>query len=298
MNKILLGDKGKQANELISSYLRENNLFSLSRLGLAEVRWVDWYIKGGLNYTCDGFLFAGRDYAPTLGEKLKFNGVYGNTSDFFMQEYIKGISCADLQVFWFDYNGSKLVYDEQLNIFKNFSPDSVKIDCETLCSYIHTDFWTKELKGKKVLVIYPFVETIKSQYAKKDLIWTGEHAGKLPDFELITYKPYWTLGNVMPHNSWKETFEAMRDDISKLDFDVAILGCSHYGLPLVSHIKNNMGKSAIYMGGELQILFGIKGERWDNWEKVNKYYNEHWVRPFDEKPNGYVALATDGGCYW
>ena len=294
----LVGDRGIMANDVISKMLKENKVFSLSRIGLAEVRWIDWFIKGGMQYTCDGFLFSGNLYAPTLREKLLNNGVYGGTEEYFMKEYIKGISTADLQVLWYHYNGDKLVYDEQINIFKNYSNDSIKIDCEVLCSYVHTNFWTKELKDKKVLIVYPFVETIKSQYLKKDLIWTGEHAGKLPDFELITYKPYWSVGDTMPHSSWQETFEKMRDDISELDFDIAILGCSTYGLPLVSHIKNNMNKSAIYMGGELQILFGIKGERWDGWEKVNKYYNEHWTRPFDEKPNGYRGLATDNGCYW
>jgi hypothetical protein len=294
----LVGDRGAAANDVLSSMLKDNKVFSLSRIGLAEVRWVDWYIKGGMQYTCDGFLFSGNLYAPTLREKLVNNGVYGGTEEYFMREYIKGISSADLQVLWNHYNGDKLVYDEQINIFNNFSKDSTKIDCEVLCPYVHTNFWTKELKGKKVLIIYPFVETIKSQYLKKDLIWTGEHAGKLPDFELITYKPYWSVGSDKPHSSWQETFEKMRDDISKLDFDVAILGCSHYGLPLVAHIKNNMNKSAIYMGGELQILFGIKGERWDGWEKVNKFYNEHWTRSIDEKPDGFRGLATDNGCYW
>lgn len=292
----LLGDNGREANNIISTMLREEKLFSLSRLGLAEVRWVDWYIRGGMGYNCDGYLYCGQTYTPTLRDRIATNGVYGGTEDYFMKEYIKGVACADLQVFWFNYNGDKLVYDEQVNIFKTLSNNSIKIDCESLCSYNHTNFWSKELKGKKVLVVYPFVETIKSQYLKRDLIWTDEHAGKLPEFELITYKPYWTIGDKMPHSSWQETFEAMRDDISKLDFDVALLGCSHYGLPLVSHIKNEMKKSAIYMGGELQILFGIKGSRWDNWERVTKYYNEHWTRSIDETPSGHSLM--DEGCYW
>ena len=295
----LIGDRGTNANKIISTLLKNNKVFSLSRLGLAEVRWVDWYLRGGMNFNCDGYLYSRNIYTPTLRDRLKLNGVYGGTEDYFMNEYIKGISCADMQVFWFDYNGDRLVHDEQVNIFNNFSKNSAKIDCETLCPYVHTDFWTKELKGKKVLIVYQFEETIKSQYLKKDLIWTGEHSGKLPDFDLITYKPYWSVGDTMPHSSWQETFESMRDDISKLDFDIAILGCSHYGLPLVAHIKNNMNKSAIYLGGELQILFGIKGERWDGWERVNKHYNEHWTRSIDEKPNGYNGpVATDDGCYW
>jgi hypothetical protein len=50
------------------------------------------------------------------------------------------------------------------------------------------------------------------------------------------------------------------------------------------------------MGGELQILFGIKGARWDQWERVTTHYNEHWTRTIDEIPNGHTIM--DGGCYW
>jgi hypothetical protein len=131
------------------------------------------------------------------------------------------------------------------------------------------------------------------QYEKRNLIWAD---GKLPDFELITYKPVWTLGGNRPHSSWKESLDFMKSEIAELDFDIALLGCSHYGIPLVSFIKDSLNKSAIYVGGELQILFGIKGSRWDNWERVNKYYNEHWTRSIDEIPTGHNLM--DGGCYW
>ncbi len=295
----LIGDKGVAANELISKKILSNEVFALSRMGLAEVRWVDWFIRGGLEFNCDGSLFSRHIFTPTLRDRLKLNGVYGGTEDYFMTEYIKGIKAGDLQVFWFDYDGKKLVFDEQVNIMNNYSIDSVKIDCESLCPYMHTNFWSKSLNGKKVLIVYPFVDTIEQQYVRKNKIWTDEHSGKLPDFELITYKPFWSIGGKMPHSSWKETFEKMRDDISKIDFDIAILGCSHYGLPLVAHIKEHMKKTAIYMGGELQILFGIKGQRWDNWERVNKHYNDHWTRSIDEKPDSYNApIGTDDGCYW
>ena len=291
-----LGDRGFKANQLIKKYLEDSKPFTLSRMGLGEIRWVDWFIRGGLDFNCDGYLYSGNIYTPTLRHRLEYGGVYGNCASSFFIEYIKGISVADLQVFWFNYDGTPLVYNEQVNIFNNFSTNSIKIDCEVLAPYQHASFWTECLKGKKVLVIYPFVNTIKSQYEKKDLIWTGDHSGKLPDFELKTYKPVWTLNGNKPHNSWKESLDHMKSEISQIDFDVALLGCSHYGLPLTAFIKENLKKSAIYMGGELQILFGIKGSRWDNWERVNKFYNEHWTRSIDEIPNGHEIM--DGGCYW
>lgn len=291
-----IGDRGSKANSLIREYIENDKIFSLSRIGLAEVRWVDWYLRGGLDSNCDGHMWNGNIFTPTLRHRMDPNGIYGDCGEEFFSEYNNGISTADLQVFWFNYDGQPLVYDEQVNIFNNLSPNSIKVDCEVLAPYRHTEFWTKSLKGKKVLVVYPFVETIKMQYEKRNLIWTGEHEGKLPDFELITYKPVWTLAGCRPHSSWKESLDFMKDEISKLDFDFAILGCSHYGIPLVSFIKENLKKSAIYMGGELQILFGIKGARWDQWERVTNHYNEHWTRTIDEIPNGHTIM--DGGCYW
>ena len=49
-------------------------------------------------------------------------------------------------------------------------------------------------------------------------------------------------------------------------------------------------------GGATQLLFGIKGFRWDSvLEKT--FYNEHWIRPdSSERPKG--AEKVEGACYW
>ena len=70
----------------------------------------------------------------------------------------------------------------------------------------------------------------------------------------------------------------MKDEISNKKFDIALIGCGAYGLPLAGHVKR-LGKIGIHMGGCLQLLFGIKGKRWDNNPSVNKFYNDNWVRP-------------------
>ena len=51
--------------------------------------------------------------------------------------------------------------------------------------------WTRALKGKKVLVVHPFSETIKDQYEKKIKIWDSKEI--LPEFELITFKAVQTM---------------------------------------------------------------------------------------------------------
>ena len=106
-----------------------------------------------------------------------------------------------------------------------------------------------------------------------------------------------SIGNLKPHLSWKESLSVMKSDIEALDFDIALLGCGTYGLPLVDFIRNKLNKSAIYIGGSLQILFGIKGKRWDSHDEISDFYNENWIRPsIEETPKNYKVL--EGGCYW
>jgi hypothetical protein len=89
----------------------------------------------------------------------------------------------------------------------------------------------------------------------------------------------------------------MCNDISKIDFDVALLAAGGYGMPLCGFIKQQLNKGAIYVGGCLQLFFGIKGRRWDTNPEVTKYYNEFWVRASEEETPR-VSNQIEGGCYW
>jgi glycine/D-amino acid oxidase-like deaminating enzyme len=81
-----------------------------------------------------------------------------------------------------------------------------------------------------------------------------------------------------------------------VDYDVCIIGAGSYGLPLAAHAKRR-GKIAVHMGGATQILFGIKGRRWDGHAEISQLYNDAWVRPkTTEVPR--AACDVEGGCYW
>jgi hypothetical protein len=88
----------------------------------------------------------------------------------------------------------------------------------------------------------------------------------------------------------------MCEEIAGRSFDIAIIGGGAYGLPLSSFVKK-LGKKAIHIGGATQILFGIKGARWDNHQIISNFYNEHWTRPLSsETPQNYQLI--ENGCYW
>ena len=123
--------------------------------------------------------------------------------------------------------------------------------------------WTAALAGKKVLVIHPFEHTIQEQYKKREQIFPDSEI--LPKFELKTLKAVQTLCGEKDDRfmTWFDALDYMYERAIDIDFDVAIIGCGAYGMPLASKLKN-AGKQAIHLGGATQLLFGIKGYRWEN----------------------------------
>ena len=151
--------------------------------------------------------------------------------------------------------------------------------------------WTRALTNKKVLVIHPFSDTIKQQYNKRKLLFANREI--LPQFELQTIKAVQSLGGNNQFNNWFEALNWMKKEMDKIDYEVCLLGCGAYGFPLAAHAKRK-GKKAIHLGGALQLLFGIKGKRWENpnygivsLKKKGAYLdlmNEYWCYPSMKKP--------------
>ena len=65
---------------------------------------------------------------------------------------------------------------------------------------------------------------------------------------------------------------------------------------LAAHARDT-GHAAIQMSGATQLLFGIKGKRWDDHPVISKLYNPAWVRP-DETEGISNKEKVEGGSYW
>ena len=127
--------------------------------------------------------------------------------------------------------------------------------------YYHKNPWSEALRGKKVLVIHPFAESIQQQYTKHTQLFKDPRV--LPDFELITLKAVQSsVGTQTKFQTWFEALDWMCEQIDRIDFDIALIGAGAYGLPLAAHIKR-IGHKSVHLGGATQILFGIRGKRWD-----------------------------------
>lgn len=173
--------------------------------------------------------------------------------------------------------------------------------------YWSSNPWSRVLADKKVLVVHPFAELILEQYhTKRELLFEDKNV--LPKFKSLTVvKAIQSLGGVdNGFQDWFEALDHMKHEISKVDYDICLLGCGAYGFPLAAHIKRQ-GKQAVHLGGSLQLLFGIRGKRWESEDYtkrvrhvIKKSYpdlmNEHWVRPDVYKNK--KSESVEGGCYW
>lgn len=220
----------------------------------------------------------------------RYSGVFPNTVEQFLdfrEKYLSALEKVDLLGLIRNPAERKLVEAHAIR--------ATTCELGALEPYLHPFPWTKYLAGMSVLVVHPFAESIKSQYAQRERLFANPDV--LPDFQLKVLRAPQTLaGNSDGYDSWTDAFEKMCTAISGLDFDVGILGCGAYGLPLGGYIKS-MGKPAIHLGGATQLLFGISGKRWADKPVFQAIMTEAWRFPLEsEKPRNLEKVEE--GCYW
>lgn len=140
--------------------------------------------------------------------------------------------------------------------------------------------WSHHLLGKRILIISPFVESFMIQLKNNFEIFSGKRVF-LDGQDFVFYKGYNTSAGNHLHSSWIETFNIMKKDIQKLEFDIALVSCGGYGLLLCDFIKRELSKGAIYVGGGLQLQFGVIGNRWINNSMFQQ--GQKWIRPSREE---------------
>lgn len=184
--------------------------------------------------------------------------------------------------------------DFEADLIGSYNKDVTTVPLRSIEPYYFDDPWSKVLKGKKVLIIHPFAETIRKQYKKREVLFKKD---VLPEFDLKTIKAVQSAAyEKCEFPTWFDAYNWMCSEIDKEDFDVAIIGAGAYGLPLASYVKK-IGKQSVHMGGATQILFGIKGKRWEKHEFISGLFNEHWVYPLKEEVPKRAEIV-EGGCYW
>jgi hypothetical protein len=292
--------RDQSAAEILKNGILSNEPLMVSRFGANELNFVLNYhfISGSIIQNVKnliiGIPFCFKMKSGILKNMHEVAGFFPITSENIMKFY--ELTMNDLKEI--DVLGSWLNHEKFL--FESMSRSLITVRLRDLTPLTCPESpWTSALEGKKVLVIHPFEQTIKNQFRKRALLF--ENGNMLPDFELKTIKAVQSIaghGTGTGFNDWFDALDYMKLEIEKTDFDIAIIGCGSYGMPLAAHIKR-LGKQAFHLGGETQILFGIKGKRWEGptYKYDSLFYNENWVRPLSvDTPEN--IWKVEEGCYW
>ncbi|MEQ1555017.1 MAG: hypothetical protein ABL929_12600 [Ferruginibacter sp.] len=276
----------QKGNEIIYELLTNPHPVLITRFGSAE-----------LTVLLNGLFIENSKLSEWDFDRIKLgifnvNGVFPPTQETLQKFY--GLYAACLP----NIDGLGVWYNYGENIFhKKYFKKAPLFNLESLEPFRFNNPWSRALKGKKVLVVLPFEKTISMQYLRKEKLFSNEFV--LPDFLLRVYKPYNSYIDIPEvGKDWFFYLQKMKDEIKAIDFDIALVAAGPFGLPLASAIKD-IGKKAVHVGGALQLLFGIKGNRWEERPEFLKYMNEYWVKPDEsEVPNLGIKNKIDKGSYW
>lgn len=274
----------------ICSILKSGNPFACGRLGHTECAITYEYCKIRLgiqetfsNYFSQFLLTTSGFFTTPEKEKTDIEK--------YAQMTIEAINDMDMHLVW-DLEGEAFL----LRNYANGKSLFVNKQIVHWPWHYQGSTWMNGLDGKKVLVVSPFSKSIKTQYERRKDLFCNKN--NLPDFELITYQSLETqVGDTQGFNDWFEAYQYMEDEILQIEFDVAIVGCGAYGYPLTAAIKRT-GRQAIEMCSSTQLMFGIKGKRWEynRNEIVMKWWNDAWIYPLETPPSYYKKI--ENGCYW
>lgn len=279
---------GAEGAESARRVLAEHRPVMVARFGSTELACVSFYLR-----------WRERALLPAVYRRSVRKIAWENSGIFptddasldrFCEYYLSCLSQADVLGVWFNPSEDRIV--------ERFAPQARLVHLEALNPVLYERPWNAELAGKRVLVVHPFAATIASQYRDhRERLFANPAI--LPEFELTTIRAVQSIaGNTGGYASWFDALDAMQEQIAATDFDIAIIGAGAYGLPLASFVKQ-MGRQAVHLGGQTQLLFGIRGRRWEieSPDDIAPLFNEYWVRPSaEETPER--SGAVEGGCYW
>lgn len=148
------------------------------------------------------------------------------------------------------------------------------------------------------MIVHPFSELIEQQYQRRNDIFPEKKI--LPECNIKVVKAIQSSGETVPteYANWSEALDMLYERCIRTDFQVALLACGSYAVPLASRLKK-AGKQAIVLGGMMQLMFGIKGSRWEaSRPGIVAMYNDAWIRAGEGYRVENANKMVDGAAYW
>lgn len=235
-------------------------------------------------------------------QELENNAGIKITSSESLKEYVHKLTksyenCSCIAE-W-EHNGQVFaVTGQSQEWIKHKTPHIQKINAISLEPYYVDDqiSWMSSLQNKKILIIHPFIHTFKKQLSKLNDIFPKRTWFNNCTFQFI--KPPMTLAGNHKNCDWRDHYNEFVENLRKVeDFDIALIAAGGYGMLIADYIHHELRKSVMYIGGALQLFFGVIGKRWFTNPEIMSLVNDEWIRPAKEdKPDNFVKVEK--GCYW
>ncbi|HQY87594.1 MAG TPA: hypothetical protein PK402_02975 [Tepidisphaeraceae bacterium] len=276
----------EQGNELIRQALAVGMPTACGKIGSVELGLITRYLMREKSEGQTVTNWAGHD--RMINNNAGVYPIDNVVISKFARVFLESLRQTNLLGVWYRFGEARIT--------KEFSKDATLIDSHAIEPYFFDNPWTTALKNKRVLVITPFTISVERNFANRHLIWKSK-PNLLPDFQIETLRcPLQPQMIQAEYPTWHDAFEKLKSEMSRRTWDVMIVGAGAWSIPLCAHARS-MGRCGIHMGGSTQILFGIKGKRWDNHPKFQGFFNEHWTRPLAEETPRAVS-TVENGCYW
>ena len=182
-------------------------------------------------------------------------------------------------------------YEGKLTGFLNQEPDRGNPADESSC-------YLPSIRGRRLLIVHPFAGLLRDRANREtfEAVWgtTGKRWFEPASVEAVEFPYGFEPATQERYGTAERLLDEITAEIESADFDVALIAAGMLGIPIAAFVKS-LGAVGISLGGHLQIVFGVYGERWLNDPGYRDYFNDAWIRvPPDLAPDP----ATTGENYW
>lgn len=299
---IVFGQENKRLYEYILSKWKENKPFLIPRIAWTEtlIAILAMNCKKRREVPAEW-----RNMISDIIQKGKANaGIKISSMDSmirYSEAYLESFELSEMYGGWEEWGYyRKSVADQYDYIIQNYPREMIWSSVYDIFHYIHgpDPIWSFALEGKRVLFITSVADSIQEKIDHRKDIYGVD---LFPNCTILTIKPPFTHGN-NPSQEFNLELDAFYQRLDNLSgqYDIALVAAGGYGNLICSYIYKNHHKSAIYVGGILQMYWGILGKRWinDRPDIIKMFVNnDHWTYPKEsEKPDGYQKI--ENACYW
>lgn len=288
--------------------------FSINRIGGSDTNAVvDWYVN-----VLGGKKSRDEHYSQFTHQCAYLNGFFSTSrnrltseyeaylsyihSAYMSAEYITLCNWQWLRLFYPDELADPRYRQVPLSSLNDYIEYSEIIDISNKTTGPYTFFesivrcessflrvMSKAMQGKSVLIVNPFRDLFVQNKANINHLFKNFSYG---DINFQFYEPPVTYPGAPTtaylHGDWFDVMYEVAKEIASLNADLILLSCGSYASPLCCILERRYKQSAVYVGGILQLYFGVIGGRWKD---ESRYADQLDISRFIE-PRDFKGLRT------